>query len=300
MASVSPLSLAVVWALALCTVATPQHALFQYVKDGVNGGLLESVKDPKLRLNVKGGLLNAGDPLVLWNCGAHGHEIFQLAKNGLIKMASNPNMCLNAEEGGGVGSRIILWPCSDEGSLLDHEQFRISTDGRIKLKQHPDMCLNAKGGLIEHGTTLVLYPCHDEIQPHELFVFDNGLIKSKSKSEFHLNVKGGELTAGAELVLWSCHPGAHEVFEFAKDKTLRLSQRKDLCVNAEEGLQPGHRLVIWPCSKVPGENEQWAYDDARKVVYSPHAPNFGFNVKGAAIQAGTEVVLWQLDGDEEL
>lgn len=263
-------------------------------------GLISPIENPELRLNAKGGELKPGDPLILWPCGPHDHELFSIPDgDGLIKLQVDPQLCLNAAGGISANAGIVLWPCSQSGNTVEHEQFEFHPDGRIKLKGHPDMCLNAQGGAMESGANLILYQCHDEPLAHELFVFDGGMIKLKD-TELHLNVKGGNMTEGSEIVLWHCEPGRHELFELGDNGQLHLQSDHGMCVNSEQGLGAGNRLVIWPCSEVPGPNEVFQYDTGRQVIYAKDDPALGFNVKQAAMQPGTEILMWPLVEKDEL
>jgi len=269
----------------------------QFIFDGEKGGagLIKLKSDEKLRLNVKGGEPKEGDPVILWNCGPQNHELFKI-EAGHIELAGHPGRCLNAEAGAAAGHRIITWPCSKE----DNDQFIHGKDGRIRLKSKKDMCINIKGGGVEHGAELILWPCADKPLPNEVFTFNDGLIQVKANPEFNFNVAGGNVTEAGHLVLWTCNGAGHEVFQFTKAGELQLQAHPHLCLNAEGGLAPGHRVVAWPCSGKTNPNELWKYDSKKNMISSKELPSIGFNVKGGAMEAGAEIVLWPLEEKQEL
>eukprot|EP00928_Gymnodinium_smaydae_P008476 TRINITY_DN13088_c0_g1_i2.p1 TRINITY_DN13088_c0_g1~~TRINITY_DN13088_c0_g1_i2.p1 ORF type:complete len:330 (+),score=29.98 TRINITY_DN13088_c0_g1_i2:101-991(+) len=273
----------------------PAHAKFNILGDTI------VLKDnPKLRLNVKGGMLKPGDPLVLWPCSAQNHELFSILPNGLIRANGNDTLCLNAEEGVGVGHQIIAYHCPSGRDPDENEAFEMDAKGRIRLKSHPTMCLNVKGGRIEQGTPVVVYPCSEgEPLMHEVFMLEDGLIKVKRNPDLHFNIKGGVLDTHHPVVLWGCQASRHEIFEFTPERTLKLTHGRGLCVNAEEGLAHGHRLIAYPCSSPPGRNELFEYDSETETIFSVARPELGFNVKEAAMRAGTEIILYPRF-DEEL
>lgn len=283
-----------------------EHSRFIY---DVNESQIKLRKHPELHLNVKGGELAAGSPLVLWPCNPHSHEIFDFdTENHLIRLRANKDVCLNAESGLSAGARITTWPCMQHGELVEHERFTLGSDGRIRAGEKQDLCINVKGGNIANGGELILWHCSGSEDPDVLdrFEYDSGLIKVKKFPDFHFNIVGGSLTEPAHLVLWVCHPGAHEVFEFVKrqgdgDKLkgqVRLKLVPELCLNAEGGVGLGHRIVVWPCSEEGQPNEDFDYDPIRNVIYSAAHPNLGFNVKGGNTAPGGEIVLWSLVQDE--
>jgi len=279
-------------------------------------GLIQLASNTKLRFNVKGGQPKEGDPVVLWECSPGNHEIFTLG-NGDIKMGAYADRCLNVEGGANAGHRIITWPCSHNGKQTEHEQFSLGKDGRIKLKkkhslEKKHMCINVKGGIEDGGSPalgaeLILWPCADTPQPNEVFVFDEGQIKLKSNQDFHFNVAGGNVEGvhdegtkekGGFLVMWTCNAGSHEVFEFRETGQIRLKNHPDHCLNSAGGLVPGNPIVSWPCSNTLNTNELFAYDKKRKVIHSIEAPSLGFNVAGANLAVGGDIVLWSLDDGE--
>merc|ERR1712007_153780 len=99
----------------------------------------------------------------------------------------------------------------------------------------------------------------------------------KSQPDLHLNIEGGDLEEYANIVLWHCQPHLHETFEF-EDGMIRIRD-SDGCLHAEGGLQAGSPLVAWKCSEgIPGDNELFAYDKSRSVIYSLKEPTLGFNI----------------------
>jgi len=125
------------------------------------------------------------------------------------------------------------------------------------------------------------------------------LIQLKANPEFHFNVAGGILDNTSHLNLYSCQAHGHEIFELV-DERVRLKYKPSLCLNAEAGLGAGHRVLVWPCEDEPQENERFAYDPDRNVIYAVAQPDLVFNVKHANTAAGTEIVLWHIGDKEEL
>lgn len=273
----------------------PPHARFQF-----EDGLIRLQEKPELRLNIKGGKLEAGDPLVLWPCSPQSHELFDISPDGLIKLQANPQFCLNAEGGASAGTRIVTWPCEHGGIRAEHEEFSLGADGRLRLKQQPKMCINIKGGLIQLGAEVVLWPCGSGAEPNELFTVQDGMIKVRANTTFHLNVAQGDLEKSAPVVVWACQAAAHEAFEATGDKRIRVKSRPELCLNAEGGVAMAKRIIAWPCAETPQANELFVYDKDRGVIFSVEDPALGFNAKGGSMHPGDELVLWPLEDKKEL
>lgn len=292
------LSLQVLGLLATrCLGYVDPHSKFVF-----DNGLIKLQMDEKLRLNVEGGTPEAGDAVILYPCTAHAHETFELVELGKSIKVRNTNMCLNAEGGPYPGARIVTWPCAQQGEKVEHEEFQMGSDGRITLAKHPHLCINVKGGDFSHGAELILWPCEEDgVAKNEEFVYlqDQGLIQLKARPEFHFNVAGGILDNSSHLNLYSCQAHAHEIFDFV-DERVRLRYKPDLCLNAEGGIGADHRIVTWPCADTPQDNERFAYDAKRNVIYAIHQPQFVFNVRHAGMHAGTEIVLWPIDDKSEL
>eukprot|EP00927_Polykrikos_kofoidii_P019361 TRINITY_DN1903_c0_g1_i6.p1 TRINITY_DN1903_c0_g1~~TRINITY_DN1903_c0_g1_i6.p1 ORF type:complete len:311 (-),score=47.06 TRINITY_DN1903_c0_g1_i6:231-1124(-) len=275
--------------------AVPQHSKFL-----LDGGVVKLLQDASLRFNVKGGI-ETGNPIILYPCTPHSHELFNISY-GPVRLLHAQHMCLNAEAGAGTGTRIVTFPCPTPGSEVHgHEEFVFADNGQIHLSEHPDKCLNVAEGRLEVGAKLILFPCHTDVKGgvNDVFEFDGGSIKLKSKPSLHLNVEGGNLSTSSPVVLWNCQAHSHEMFEFTETQQLRLTQSKDMCVNAEGGLSAGNRLIIYPCTKgTPNPNERFAYDTKRNVIFAVDAPHLVFNVKGAMMHAGGEIVLSPLHSKE--
>jgi len=289
-------SAAVVFAIGLVQFAgaVVKHSQFKYQKES---GTIELVADPSLRLNVAGGELKQGDPLVLFPCVPQAHELFTL-EDGVIKLQHSQSLCLNAA-GTNDGAKIVIWHCGQPGDRVVHPEFVLGKDGRIRLRQRPKMCINAGSGRLTMGTHLMLFPCAtDTAHPNEVFVFKDGLIQLKFQPTLHFNIMGVEMALSSEVVLWSCQASSHEIFEFREGR-LHMKNQPDMCITAEGGVVNGHRLVAWPCSTdVPASNELFSYDAERQVIYSGDDPNMGFNVKGGVMSAGGQIILWPLAKDE--
>lgn len=274
----------------------PRHARFNVDEEM---GVIEALANPQLRLNAKGGDIKEGDPIVLWPCTAHNHELFDFY-NGSIKLRANRGMCLNAQGGANFGAKIVTWPCSHAGFREAHEGFELGADGRIRMEGHPDKCINVKEGSLALGTEIVLWSCGDtDSHTHDVFEYKDGVLQLKSHPEFRLNVAGGELADSAPVVLWTCAPGSHEMFEFTHPQNrIRLKQRPEFCLNAESGLQPGSRIVIWPCHDEAEAHEKFVYDRERQVIHAQFINTLAFNVKEGNMNHGGEVILWTTDEEE--
>uniref|UniRef100_A0A7S2KXV4 Ricin B lectin domain-containing protein n=1 Tax=Zooxanthella nutricula TaxID=1333877 RepID=A0A7S2KXV4_9DINO len=272
------------------TACAPRQQRFSWGQHG----LIRLAADPGLRLNAKGGGMRAGDPLILWPCTVHAHELFDLVGEA-IKPRSNELYCLNAEGGAHAGARIVSFPCALDGQAGPNERFEWGADGRIRLREHPDLCLNVKEGEIKLGAELVLWHCGTERwHKHDVFVYDDGLIQLKSDQHYHLNVKGGVAAAAAPapLVLWKCEPSAHEVFEWSPlDHRIRLKHKREMCVNVEGGLASDSRLVIWPCQAKPQVNERFVYDEVAQAIHPQAVQTLSFSVRGGVLQKGSEIIL---------
>jgi len=280
------------WSLA----GAPRHARFRF-----NHDVIELLEKPELRLNVKGGGMEPGDPLVLWPCSPHMHEIFNIT-GGSIHLVANMDLCLNAEAGVSRGTRIITWPCAQDGVKVPHEDFVLGADGRIRVAAHPDMCIAVKGDTVQNGAEIVLLPCLEDNRTtgRDVFSYNGGMIQVAARPSYHFNVKGGDVAKlNSPLVLWGCEPSNHEVFERTDDKRLRLKRKPDLCVNAAHGVGHGASLIAWPCDKNEAQpNEQFEYDEKLQIIYSVAMPHLVFNAKGGGMQQGDEIVLWPLDAEE--
>lgn len=286
--------LAGLWPLLL-VVGLPRHSRFVVTKAGV----VQFVENRELHLNVKGGAMAAGDPLILWPCSAQSHEIFDLG-DGVITLRVNPLLCLNAKGGVWKGTAIVTWPCSHRGRREANEEFTLGEDGRIRLRSRPDLCINVKEGVVELGARLILWPCGEAPSDiRDVFTYHDGLIQLEADHEYHLNVQGGDNVNSAPVVLWRCEPSRHEVFEFTSpDNRIRLKHKPEMCVNAEGGLALGSRLIIWPCHAVPEVNERFVYDREQQVILAQVVRTLAFNVKAGNVQNGGEVILWTIDEAE--
>mmetsp|Transcript_89626 Transcript_89626/g.256795 ORF Transcript_89626/g.256795 Transcript_89626/m.256795 type:complete len:315 (-) Transcript_89626:56-1000(-) len=293
-----------VWA-AGAAQEVPAHMKFALVD-----GELRALARPELRLNAKGGNISVGVPLILWPCSAHNHELFDpVSPEGLIRLTVVPRepggsggLCLNAEGGARSGANIVTWPCAQTGELVQHEQFVYDeVTGLLRYKHDRELCMNVKGGATALGAELILWPCGEEPGPNEQFYFEDGMIVLRLNRTLHLNVEGGNLQdPGKKVLIWNCHAGAHESFAFGRDGRLRLSGQEALCVNAEGGLGPGQRLVLFPCQEAPAENELFHQDDELGVILATAQTNLAFNAAGGGLRPGDEVMLWPLNEKLEL
>lgn len=272
--------------------AIPRHSKFRVARSGA----IELIANPALRLNVKGGAMKEGDPLILWPCSAQKHELFDMA-DGVIKLRTNPVLCLNAEGGPNIGARIVTWPCAHRGTTDPNEEFSLGRDGRIRLRTHPNLCINVKGGAITMGAEIVLWACTEgDNSTNDKFVYQDGLFQLQANQDFHLNCAGGDVTNTSSLVLWRCEPSLHEIFEFTfPESRIRMKHKPEMCVNAEGGLGPGARLIIWPCQPEVQFNERFVYDKEREVIHPMAIPTLAFNVKGGNVANGGEIILWTVD-----
>lgn len=301
-----PLHNAGFWVLKLAFAAFPAlsilpHSKFIYSKED---GLIKVYEKSNLHLNARGGSLQQSDPIVLWPNSAHNHEIFDIA-DGLIKVVSDANLCLNAEGGAHQGHRLILWGC-EKNSV--NEEFLMEPDGRIHLQFKMGLCVNVEGGKLVDSANLILWPCHDSPQPHEVFVYHDRMIKVKSNMDLHFNVARAVTEQSSPVVLYSYRPQRHERFEFTNKGQLRVrgdgSQflaSRPMCLNAEGGLTKGHKIVLWPCSDPPTRNELWTLHTSAdwSAIIATDAPELGFNIAAGVMEQGAEIVLWDLE-DREL
>lgn len=269
--------------------AVPAH--MQFIFD--TSGVIQMKNNKDLRLNVKGGDLKHGDPIVLWTEQEENHEQFT-EENGFIKLKTNPGMCLNIEGGLSVGHNLVTWPCGESTSAHPNEQFQFAKGGRIHPKSDSNLCLNVKAADFQPGAEIVLWKCEGSGHAHELFKQDGSRIHVLNHPELHFNVAGGDIsTPGAKVVLYNDHPSTHEVFEIFEGR-IHLKQHTELCLNAEGGLSVGHRIVLWPCSPVPAENELFHLDKATGAIVSSRMPELAFNAAGGGMNLGDEIVLWNI------
>jgi hypothetical protein len=246
--------------------------------------------------------MKAGDPLVLYPCSPHAHELFTMTNEGLIRLSSNLNLCLQAKGGLSTGNEIVTYHCSQGGINRRHETFTMDNDGRIRAKAEPDLCMNVEGGDLNSGAKLILWKCSKGLDaPNELFKYAGGMILLKSNEALRFNVAGADIENVLQpITLWHCQPHDHELFEFTEAGALRLQRRPDMCVNAENGLQASHRLVLWPCTTPLGKNERWKHSPRDSTIHSIDLPSVGFNAKGGGMAQGDELVLWWLHESQEL
>lgn len=271
-------------------------------------GVIHLVTKPELHLNAKGGDLKPGDPLILWPCAPHSHELFEsLSPQGLIKVKGvmgedgQGGLCLQAKGGPQAGAQIVSWPCLQGNQTVPQEQWEhVAATGQLRLVKHPDLCMNVKGGALNPGAELVLWPCSATPLPHEQFAFKDGTIVLANNTDLHFNLAGGDLQDSTHVVLYNCHPGRHELFNFTADSRVHVQGQSDLCINAEGGIGAGQRLIVWPCAETPAANEKFKVDESFGFIYAVEQPNLVFNAKGGGMAAGDEVVLWPLASKGEL
>lgn len=269
--------------------AVPDHMQFTFDKTGV----IQLKHKPELRLNIKGGEFKHGDPVLLWNEQEENHEQFSF-DHGLIRSKTNPTMCLNVQGGLAAGHNLVTWHCGEKSKAEPHELFKFEKSGRIHPKSDHNLCLNVKAGDFSPGAEVVLWQCEGSGHAHELFKQDGDRITVASHPDLHFNVAGGDLSVpGAKVVLYNKQPSAHEVFEIFEGR-IHLKQHTELCLNAEGGLGAGHRVVLWPCSPVPAENELFQFDKKSGAIKATKAPELAFNAAGGGMNLGDEIVLWNI------
>jgi len=273
-------------------LSVPLHMVWDLSSEG----LLQPRSKPEMWLNVKGGSPEAGRGLVLWNSQPQAHELFHFSGT-QIKLVANPGLCLNVEGGIDLGHNFITWPCSSEQELAPNEEFVYELEtGLIKLKQHPTLCLNVKGGDLTHGGELIIWQC--ESVSHELFTVNSNEISMQVNPKLHFKVAAEDVTeVGAKVILYA---GRHDVFEFDQvNSRLKLSNT-NLCLNAEAGVMPANRIILWPCAEKLADNELFLYDKKSGVISSAIDPELGFNAAGGRLLLGDEIVLWYVQEKTEL
>lgn len=179
---------------------TEPHEEWTFDEDG----RIRLVEHPEFCISVRGGLVEVGANLILWKCGndpGHAHDIF-VNTGGLIQLKANRDFHLNAQGGDLLNSAlVVLWKCTP----AKHEIFEFTwPDNRMRLKHKPEMCVNAEGGLGQ-GNFLIVWPCHEEPEVNERFVYDRErqVIHPQVIPTLAFNVKGGNTQNGGELILWT-------------------------------------------------------------------------------------------------
>lgn len=272
------------WKQQMKYVDIPPHMAWD-----ITEGALVSRGNAALRINVKNAITEPGSGLVLWTCEARAHELMYMSGS-QIKLAANPNLCLNAEAGLLEGHRIITFPCGAEGELAASEEF-LFDNGLLKALRAPHLCINIKGGEMRLGAEIQLWQCGDRDE-NELFHLDGAKIFMQKYPHLNLNVAGGDVTGhGQPLVLWTCVGADHELFEFTFDGRLRLKMKPEICLDSP-GLRSGNRVVLNACRAQPADSEMWSYDSQTGLIYATKEPNLGFNAASGKVQAGDEIMLW--------
>eukprot|EP00927_Polykrikos_kofoidii_P079827 TRINITY_DN76662_c0_g1_i1.p1 TRINITY_DN76662_c0_g1~~TRINITY_DN76662_c0_g1_i1.p1 ORF type:complete len:369 (+),score=54.82 TRINITY_DN76662_c0_g1_i1:54-1109(+) len=308
--------------LAVCTA---QDVPQRYSRFRLEANTLALVDAPHLRLGVAGRVAVAGDgevvgqPLALSHCVPGANEAIRFS-GGMFHLEHAPEMCLQPADtadtcsvgaggtggGGGCpleeGATIVMRSCATNiDGMTDAKLFFLASDGRIVLKRRPGLCVRVDGR-IEQGASLTLRRCENSLyknNPGEMFEIVRGFVRLKAHPNLHWNVVGGDLSSPSSVVLWWCQPRHHDQFEFTKDRRLRLTEHKHLCVEVDGGIATGRRLVVRPCAQgLPAPRELFAYDEMQQEVFSVHFPNLAFSVQAtqealpAGAASGLEAVLW--------
>jgi len=278
----------------------------------LDGSKIFLQKYPHLNLNVAGGEIGThGKPLVLWSCDdAADHELFEFTADGRMRMMTRPDLCLNSEGGLHLGSKIILYPCHAEpqaAELFTYDQ----SSGLIIATQDPQFGLNAAGGQVKAGDSVVLWPINEKrqsvieiptiVSPHMTWdATDAGLVMSRADNSLRINVQNGATEPGAGLVLWHCEAKAHEQL-FLTDTQIKLAANPSLCLNAEGGVQPGNRIITFPCgSREQGglaPTEEFIFDNG--LIRAKDRPSLCINIKGSELREGGEIQLWHCNGGDD-
>lgn len=264
-----------------------------------DNGAIVLASNTTLRLAAKSGHVSPWDPIVFTPCVPRSRDFFKF-EGGYIHAEKHPGVCLNAAGGLNAGTKIISYPCSLDGVVVDHEKFQMLSDGRI-ASMDGKMCFNVNEGHVAVGSEIVLWPCSSEPQPNEVFQFDSGRIVLKADPSFHLRVLlhgKHSVTETDDVVLWkTCEPAHHEAFEFL-DNRIHLAFDSDLCLNAEGGLAAGNSIIIYECGDTPHDTEQFIYDEEVSIIFAARNPKLAFSSRGS--KSEPEGLVLALLPDEEL
>lgn len=286
-----------VLAFALFATSAEISDDFKFIPEA--NGAIVLASDTTLRLAAKSGHISPWDPIILNPCIPRSRDFFRF-EDGYIHAEKHPGVCLNAAGGLNSGTKIISYPCSLDGVVVDHEKFQMLSDGRI-ASMDGKMCFNVKEGHVAVGSEIVLWPCSAEPQPNEVFQLDGGKIILKADPSFHLTVLlhgKHSVTETDDVVLWkTCEPAHHEAFEFHDDR-IHLAYDSDLCLNAEGGLAAGNSIIIYECADTPQDNEQFIYDEELSIIVAAQNPKLAFSVRGSKSEPRSLVLA--LLPDEEL
>lgn len=179
------------------------------------------------------------------------------------------------------------------GGVPAHSKFQVTPAGVIELLENPQLRLNSKGGKMEEGDQIVLWPC--AAQNHEIFDFAGGLVKLRANPLFCLNAQGGT-NLGAKIVTWPCShrgfPEEHEGFEFGKDGRIRLKKHPDKCITVKEGrLELGTEVVLWKCGQTNAHtHDRFVYKDG--LIQLEANRDYHLNLYGGDVTTSAPVVLW--------
>lgn len=219
--------------------------------------LLMSVVHPGKCLDVRGGGVQNGNGLQLWDCSDHGDMHFLTPANGesgQIRWASHPEKCLDARDTGGV----FLWDC-DEKNLNVNMQFVMPQDasGPIRLVTNPDRCWGLDSNSAQNGHSfLIVVPCtsysgfeaHHFSQEAKTKVSTQRAVITWEAKHRHqcLDVQAGSIRSGNGLQIWSCN----NQMQFLTPPNggtgqIRLAHHPDICLDSRKV----GNIFLWKCAE---------------------------------------------------
>src|SRR5579883_128568 len=108
-----------------------------------------------LCLDVKGGVLRNGNPVIVWPCHGGENQTWFMHSDGIIEMSNNKCLDLRSEnESNRPGVKAIIWTCHGR-----HNQ-RWWPGPRNSLRSGTNLCLDVKGGRMRPGDEVIMWPCH--------------------------------------------------------------------------------------------------------------------------------------------
>lgn len=125
-----------------------------------------------LVLDIKGGNLTPGTPVIVWseNVPSSPNQVWVFNTDGHIRCKSNPNLVLDIE--GGIlnsGRQVIVW--TENFPASSNQLWFLTGDGHIASQGNPNLVLDITGGDLAPGTSVIVYSQNYPASPNQLWDF---------------------------------------------------------------------------------------------------------------------------------
>ena len=146
-----------------------------------------------LVLDIKGGNLTAGTPIIVWteNIPTSPNQIWMFTNDGHIRCSSNPNLVLDIEGGNlNPGTQVIVW--SENFPASPNQLWLRTGDGHIANSANSNLVLDIEGGNLNPGTPVIVWSENSPPSPNQLWGFtSDGYIRQSPPGILVVTNNGG-------------------------------------------------------------------------------------------------------------